>query len=95
MSGAELLADDADVDYDAITQRSDQEEHEREGIEGDAEGAERARARAARVATAAVGDVGDSHRKPDPQATAALVDTALSRVQRCVGDPNPHLNPQP
>ena len=93
MSGAELLADDADVDYDAITQRSDQEEHAQEGIEGDAEGAERARARAS-LATA-VGDVGDSHRKPDPQATAALVDTALSRVQRCVGDPNPHLNPQP
>jgi len=92
MSGAELLADDADVDYDAITQRSDPEVRER-AVEGDAEGAERARA-TARVATA-VGDVGDSHRKPDPQATAALVDTALSRVQRCVGDPNPHLNPQP
>ena len=27
-------------------------------------------------------DAGDSHRKPDTQATAALVDTALSRVQR-------------
>lgn len=77
MSGAELLADDADVDYDAITQRSVEEREEEDG-----EGVEEARAAA--VAAAAAGDVGGSHRKPDPQATAALVDTALSRVQRYV-----------
>jgi hypothetical protein len=74
MSGAELLADDTDVDYDAITQRSDEQE----------EGDESERAEQAKAAATTVGDVGDFHRKPDPQATAALVDTALSRVQRCV-----------